>query len=173
MAANFELPKSDPEIVFARALVELKDGLQAFQPTISQTSSVKVSQETKGNASFDSESEEDDPDAILDPYSNGISAGRKDLSDNDSDDDLQPYEMEDGSDDDQDSDTVKRPKAVAPLYLRDLLAYIRASEDRQKTEIGLETGAELIRRKAGSLEMGTCHLPDFFFMKHNPGNAES
>ncbi|KAG0053937.1 telomere binding protein [Gryganskiella cystojenkinii] len=154
MAADFDLPKSDPEILFGRALVEVKDGLKPFQPTASQVGDAEGNQVPIDNTVSDPESDEDDPDAIVNPYSSGTSRPLNDFSDNDSDDDLQPYDMDDDeSDDDQGTDTVKRPKATPPLYLRDLLAYLRASEDRQKVEIALEIGAELIRRKAGSLEI--------------------
>ena len=101
---------------------------------------------------FDSD-DEDDPDAIIDSFSEVPTAAIYYSSD-DEDDDLKPYEMEDESDPEEDVGSIKRPKVAAPLYLRDLISYIRASEDRDKTEMGLKNAAELIRRKIGSLELG-------------------
>jgi len=138
--------------MFARSLVNLRDGQRPFQPTTTRASNV-----TAVNAAEPApiqESDEEDPDAIVDSYSNGVlNASRLD-SDDDSDDGLQPYDIKGDSDTDEDMDTVRKQKVAAPLFLRDLLAYIRASEDRKKAEVGLDTAAELIRRKANTLEIG-------------------
>ncbi|KAG0196646.1 telomere binding protein [Mortierella sp. GBA30] len=171
-SADFELDTSDPEIQFARSLVELKDGYVPFtlsaasQEEAAKTAAIiNVDIQPRSTAMLpdddglaqqpaDSDDEED-PDAILDPFARVTVSKDSDgeTSDESDDDDLKPYDMEYESDPDEDPEAVRKPKVAAPLYLRDLLSYIRASEDRAKVQVGLQTGEELIRRKAGSLEL--------------------
>ncbi|KAF8978394.1 TEL2, telomere maintenance protein 2 [Entomortierella lignicola] len=164
--ADFELEETD-NIRFARSLVLLKDGCKPYNPEalISTDSSNGLdegdlgenvdSQDSKVDEMHESDDEED-PDAIVDQFSR---ATLHDDSDSDSDDDVaddddvKPYAMEYESDPDEDVGASNKPKVAAPLYLRDLLSYLRASEDREKFEVGLQNAAELIRRKVGSLEL--------------------
>ncbi|KAF9103435.1 telomere binding protein [Mortierella sp. AM989] len=164
--ADFDLDNTDTEIQFARSLVTLKDGAKPFSPEVLSSlhgsSGVSESREerqvgsgsdihsTQPEAKEESSDDEEDPDAIVDQFSR---TAMRDDSDSDDDDDLKPYEMEYESDPDEDAGSSKKPKVAAPLYLRDLVSYLRAGEDRDKTEIGLQHAAELIRRKAGSLEL--------------------
>ncbi|KAF8938055.1 telomere binding protein [Haplosporangium gracile] len=164
---DFELDGADSDVKFARSLVQLKDGIHSYQPqpqtakADAATSEGKHAQTvhgfdtTRGGAQVleltDSDDDED-PDAVA----NAFPRSHRHLSDDESsddDDDLRPYEMEDESDPDEDIGVAKNPKVAPPLYLRDLSTYIRADEDREKTEIGLQLAAELIRRKVGSLEL--------------------
>ncbi|KAF9396406.1 telomere binding protein [Mortierella sp. AD011] len=103
-----------------------------------------------GVANQEDSDDEEDPDEIVDQFSR---VNVRDDSDSDDDDDLKPYEMEYESDPDEDVGSSRKPKIAAPLYLRDLVSYLRAGEDRDKTEMGLQHATELIRRKAGSLEL--------------------
>ncbi|KAG0010978.1 telomere binding protein [Entomortierella chlamydospora] len=159
--ADFDLDGTDMEIRFARSLVHLKDGAKPYNPAV-----LPSIDDSKGPQECDEESQdefadsraanqedsddEEDPDEIVDQFSR---ANVRDDSDSDDDDDLKPYEMEYESDPDEDIGSSRKPKVAAPLYLRDLISYLRAGEDRDKTEMGLQHAAELIRRKAGSLEL--------------------
>ncbi|GJJ69237.1 telomere length regulation protein [Entomortierella parvispora] len=154
-AADFGLPGSNPDVIIARSLVNFRDGQRPFQPTGKGAgkSTVISTAEPELEPEPLQESDEEDPDAIVDSYSSrNLKTGGLNSAD-DSDSDLQPYDMEGDSDTDEDMDTVKKPKVAVPLFLRDLLAYIRASEDRKKAEVGLSVAAELIRRKGNSLEI--------------------
>ncbi|KAI9235000.1 MAG: telomere length regulation protein-domain-containing protein [Podila humilis] len=102
--------------------------------------------------------EEEDPDAIVSltrttVYSDSDGDSDSDYEDKDENEDLRPYEIEYESDPDEDASSARKPKVPVPLYLKDLNRYLRASEDRKKAEMGLDKATELIRRKAGSLEL--------------------
>ncbi|KAF9430842.1 telomere binding protein [Podila epigama] len=105
--------------------------------------------------------DEEDPDAIVPRTRTTVDSGSESDDDDDDDDDnddndeddLQPYAMEEESDVDEDADVLQKPKVAAPIYLMDLNTYLRASEDRAKAEMGLNKAAELIRRKAGTIEL--------------------
>lgn len=171
-SADFGLDNADPEVQFTRSLVQVKDGTQPYNPsalaafedknrvegasadTGADGSTVHSSDASPSHQIVDLEDEEEDPDEIVDPFTR-ISIPRDDGDEEDEDDgDLKPYAMEYESDPDEDSAADEKPKVAAPLYLRDLVSYIRAAEDRGKIEVGLNSAAELIRRKAGSLELG-------------------
>ncbi|KAJ4288006.1 telomere binding protein [Kalmusia sp. IMI 367209] len=72
------------------------------------------------------------------------------LSDSDSDDDLIPYNKPDSDpeDDTDDPTEVNRNKPTAPVYIRDLIAGLRDTEDYDRHALALSTAAPLIRRKA-------------------------
>jgi hypothetical protein len=145
-------------VIFARALVHLRDGQSSHRPKNNSSGDIDASK----SVDIEPETDEEDPDLIIDSYSNAALKATKVDYDRDSDEDLQPYEIhDDDSDTDQDVDTVKQAKVTAPLYLRDLLSYIRANEDRRKTEIGLEMAAKLLRRNVGSLEIGEFFIAVF------------
>ncbi|KAF9573888.1 telomere binding protein [Mortierella alpina] len=169
-SADFDLGNTDPEIQFARSLVELRDGCIPLSLSVtSEQEAAKAAGGTDngmqtGSAalpikgaqkqfSLDSDDEED-PDAIVDPYTQAsVRDDDVESSEDEDDKDLKPYDMDYESEPDEDPQAAKRPKVVMPLYLRDLLSYMRAHEDRDKMEIGLRKAEELIRRKAGSLEL--------------------
>ncbi|PYH49199.1 telomere length regulation TEL2 family protein [Aspergillus saccharolyticus JOP 1030-1] len=67
------------------------------------------------------------------------------------DEDLVPYEKpdEDFSDDDEDPTLVQRNKPTAPVYIRDLITYLRDTENVERYELAVSTAPSLIRRKTG------------------------
>ncbi|KAL4800755.1 telomere length regulation protein-domain-containing protein [Aspergillus venezuelensis] len=69
----------------------------------------------------------------------------------DDDDDLIPYEKpdEDPSDEDEDPTLIQRNKPTAPVYIRDLIIYLRDTENLDRHEIAVTTAPSLIRRKTG------------------------
>jgi telomere length regulation protein len=69
----------------------------------------------------------------------------------DSDDDgLVPYAKPDSDAEDSDEDVtlITRNKPTAPVYIRDLITYLRDTENYDKQKLALSTAAPLIRRKA-------------------------
>ncbi|GAB0134814.1 hypothetical protein EsDP_00003170 [Epichloe bromicola] len=73
-----------------------------------------------------------------------------DSSDEDEDDDLQPIldKGSDPEDSDDDATLVRRNKPKPPVYIRDLITFLRDSESYDKQELGVKTAPTLIRRKA-------------------------
>ncbi|EPE29639.1 hypothetical protein GLAREA_00799 [Glarea lozoyensis ATCC 20868] len=68
----------------------------------------------------------------------------------DDDDDLVPYGKpeSDAEDSDEDATNVVRNKPTAPVYIRNLITYLRNTESYDHQKLGLSTAASLIRRKA-------------------------
>ncbi|RYC63305.1 hypothetical protein CHU98_g2903 [Xylaria longipes] len=66
------------------------------------------------------------------------------------DPDLAPYAKPDSDADDSDDDPtlINRSKPKAPVYIRDLINYLRDTEDYDKQKLALTTAPILIRRKA-------------------------
>jgi len=65
-------------------------------------------------------------------------------------DGLVPYGKpdSDAEDSDEDPTLITRNKPTAPVYVRDLITYLRDTENYDKQMLGLQTAAPLIRRKA-------------------------
>ncbi|KAG5997819.1 hypothetical protein E4U52_002874 [Claviceps spartinae] len=72
-------------------------------------------------------------------------------SDESADDELLqplPNEGSDDPDSDDDATLVRRNKPNPPVYIRDLITFLRDSESYEKQELGIKTAPGLIRRKA-------------------------
>ncbi|CAG8949598.1 hypothetical protein HYFRA_00007831 [Hymenoscyphus fraxineus] len=75
----------------------------------------------------------------------------EDEEEEDSDeDDLTPYGKPDSDEEDSDEDAtnIVRNKPTAPVYIRDLITYLRDTDNYDRQKLGLQTAAPLIRRKA-------------------------
>ncbi|KAK0654421.1 Telomere length regulation protein TEL2-like protein [Lasiodiplodia hormozganensis] len=82
-----------------------------------------------------------------------IAAGPKiiEIADSsDEDEDLVPYAKPDSDpeDDSEDPTQVTRDRSTAPVYIRDLLAGLRESENLDRHQLALSSAASLIRRKS-------------------------
>ncbi|PNP42626.1 hypothetical protein TGAMA5MH_05367 [Trichoderma gamsii] len=70
-------------------------------------------------------------------------------SSDDSEEDLVPYAKDsDPEDSDDDATLVQRNKPKAPVYIRDLILYLRDTESYDKQKLALQNAPVLIRRKA-------------------------
>lgn len=70
-------------------------------------------------------------------------------SSDDSEEDLVPYAKDsDPEDSDDDATLVQRNKPKAPVYIRDLILYLRDTESYDKQKLALQSAPVLIRRKA-------------------------
>lgn len=71
-------------------------------------------------------------------------------SSEDEDDDIIPLNKpdEDEEDSDDDPETIRRDKPKAPVYVRDLITYLRDTENYDRQKLALTTAPVLIRRKA-------------------------
>ncbi|GKT54774.1 telomere length regulation protein [Colletotrichum tofieldiae] len=56
--------------------------------------------------------------------------------------------IDDAEDSDEDATLVRRDKPKAPVYIRDLIAYLRDTDNYDKQKLALTTAPPLIRRKA-------------------------
>jgi telomere length regulation protein len=72
------------------------------------------------------------------------------LDDDEDDDDLVPYPKPDSDpeDDDEDATLVNRNRPSAPVYIRDLITFLKDSENYDRHVLALRTAPSLIRRKA-------------------------
>uniref|UniRef100_A0A8H7N9K8 Telomere length regulation protein conserved domain-containing protein n=1 Tax=Bionectria ochroleuca TaxID=29856 RepID=A0A8H7N9K8_BIOOC len=67
----------------------------------------------------------------------------------DEDEDLVPYaKHSDPEDSDDDPTLIQRNRVKPPVYIRDLIAFLRDSESYDKQNLALQTAPSLIRRKA-------------------------
>jgi telomere length regulation protein len=66
------------------------------------------------------------------------------------DEDLIPYAKpdSDAEDSDEDPTLVQRKKPTTPVYIRDLIVYLRDTEDYDRQRLALSTASSLTRRKA-------------------------
>ena len=71
-------------------------------------------------------------------------------SGSDTEDDLVPYDKPDSDPEDSDDDPtlVRRGKPTAPVYVRDLVTYLRSTDNFDHQRLALLTAPNLIRRKA-------------------------
>jgi telomere length regulation protein len=76
----------------------------------------------------------------------------QELSDNNEseEDELVPYAKPDSDPEDSDDDPtlVQRNKPTAPVFIRDLITYLRDTENYDRQKLALSTASSLIRRKA-------------------------
>lgn len=73
----------------------------------------------------------------------------EEINSSDEEDDLVAYPKDsDPEDSDDDATLVQRNKPKAPVYIRDLITFLRDSDDYEKQKLALQTAPLLIRRKA-------------------------
>ncbi|KAF9973010.1 telomere binding protein [Actinomortierella ambigua] len=179
---DFELDDADDDIRFLRSLVQLRDGQQPVasapcgvdtaenspaSPNVAAQLPSPTTMVTEHMVNDEDTDEDEDPDALVEQFSrldSSYTTKRSkmvglydefagDDSEEEDEDDLKPYAMEEESDPDEELGSLRKSKINPPIYLRDLNLYLRASEDREKAEVGLSTAADLVRKKAGSLEL--------------------
>ncbi|RUS20462.1 hypothetical protein BC937DRAFT_95163 [Endogone sp. FLAS-F59071] len=115
----------------------------------------------KGNVEENEEDEEQDPDEpVMILHKRGVededegSEDEDDLKEDIKDEsDLEPYPMEESDDEDSNrrfrARRSKGTKIRKPVYIRELIAYLKENEDPDKIEAGLRSAEELIRLKNG------------------------
>ncbi|KAJ2980535.1 hypothetical protein NUW58_g6922 [Xylaria curta] len=87
----------------------------------------------------------------------------EEIEDSDQEDsDLTPYAKPDSDEEDSDDDPtlINRNKPEAPVYIRDLINYLRDTEDYDKQKLALATAPTLIRRKASHGTEVVSHVED-------------
>ncbi|GBB92380.1 hypothetical protein RclHR1_00200013 [Rhizophagus clarus] len=156
---DFELNPEDKDVKYLRQLVELKDGIVNL-PDIDYEDKVeddlngeKFSYHEDGNTI----NNELESVTHQNEVKSGVSAEIENnnemrLVDSDDEDDFVPYPMSEESDDDDDVvepiPQTKKKKILSPVYIIDLLSYLKASDDPDKLEVAMKAAENLIREKS-------------------------
>ncbi|KAG8165031.1 hypothetical protein KVR01_005306 [Diaporthe batatas] len=142
---NMEETNSD-EALWYKGLVETSDVVGAIQPLASKHKPVHETQ--KKTRPFERKSEPA-PAPKLAPSKAKAIIEEVD-SDEEEDDDIVPLTKpaDDEMDSDDDPETIRRDKPKAPVYIRNLITYLRDTEGYDHQKLALTTAPTLIRRKA-------------------------
>ncbi|KAI8584219.1 hypothetical protein K450DRAFT_218701 [Umbelopsis ramanniana AG] len=145
-------PEMDKSLLALRDLIYARDALQHEDATDNEEVD-EVRAEIAGNEPLSDDDDQDmqevDPDA---PFTFG-----QDDDTSDEDSDLEPYPMPQEPDDEQDHRAPDKKKLGKPMYVYDLLQYLRAQDDPIKQEVGLSSAEDLIRQKENvGTEIGKC-----------------
>lgn len=135
---------STAEARWFKSLVNVSDTVGSLEPLKSGKTAID-SKQAKPRASKPAKK----PQA-LPTGSKIISIEEIETDEEESDEDgLTPYAKpdSDAEDSDEDPTLITRNKPTAPVYVRDLISYLRDSENYDRQKLGLETAALLIRRK--------------------------
>ncbi|KAH8814988.1 telomere length regulation protein-domain-containing protein [Xylogone sp. PMI_703] len=92
-----------------------------------------------------------------------VSIEEVETDDEESDDEgLTPYMKPDSDEEDSDEDPtlITRNKPTAPVYIRDLISYLRDTENYDRQKLALVTAAPLISRKANFGTEVTSHIEE-------------
>ncbi|ETS87273.1 hypothetical protein PFICI_01101 [Pestalotiopsis fici W106-1] len=131
------------EATWYKSLINIADEIGPVSPLQTQTSPEKPSTSTKRAASK--------PKARSIPSAPKTGFIIEEIEDEDEDDeDLVPYAKpgSDAEDSDEDPTLINRDKPKAPVYIRDLILYLRDGESYDRQKLALATAPVLIRRKA-------------------------
>ncbi|RIB02020.1 telomere length regulation protein [Gigaspora rosea] len=155
---DFELNPEDENVRSLRQLVEVKDGLVDL-PDI-ENEDVEDQENTVLKSDKMVDSSEKHLDFSEKYYNTEISINNSFTTENinsqpvdsDDDDEFEPYPMEEESENEEDDKCepqTKKKKILPPVYIIDLLSYLKSSDDPDKIEIAMNTAAKLIRDKTG------------------------
>lgn len=149
---TFKIDEMDTEEAkWYKSLVEIQD-------TIASIDSIKPKEKDKKPAKPKATSSQAKPQFTKPPVGSKIISIEEVFDDDDDevrneedseDDDFIPYAKpdSDAEDSDEDATLVQRNKPTAPVYIRDLITYLRDTENYDRQKLALQTAAPLIRRK--------------------------
>ncbi|KAK3354329.1 telomere length regulation protein-domain-containing protein [Neurospora tetraspora] len=139
---NFQLEETElPEGKWYKSLVEIHDTLGSWDSLHKPHKPVPKRKDFKKASHKPAPSQPRTQGFIIEELSD------EDLSEQD---DIVGYGKpdSDAEDSDDDPELVKRDKAKAPVYIRDLIRYLRDTDDYDRQKLALVTAPTLIRRKA-------------------------
>ncbi|KAF6841477.1 telomere length regulation protein [Colletotrichum plurivorum] len=143
------------EAKFYKNLVKVTDNVGPVDPLITLPATEEAKQATPAKKSL--------PKPAPRPKKQPAAPSKfiiQEVSDSESEDeDLVPYAKpdDDSEDSDEDPTLVRRDKPKAPVYIRDLIAYLRDTDNYDKQKLALTTAPVLIRRKANFGEEVSSH----------------
>ncbi|CAB4424498.1 unnamed protein product [Rhizophagus irregularis] len=151
---DFELNPEDKDVKYLRQLVELKDGIVNlpdidYEENVEEKFSYQENENTINNE-LESATHQNE---VKSGVSVEIENSNESVVDSDDEDDFVPYPMKEESDDDDDDNVesmpqTKKKKILSPVYIIDLLFYLKASDDPDKLEVALKAAENLIREKS-------------------------
>ncbi|KAE8442302.1 hypothetical protein EG329_003502 [Mollisiaceae sp. DMI_Dod_QoI] len=137
-----------PEAKWFKSLVNVKD-------TVGSIQLLRVGSLTNGSETPRPQAQKSASKPVSIPTGSRVIAieeiDDEDEEEQESDDDgLIPYAKpdSDAEDSDEDATLVTRNKPTAPVYIRDLITYLRDADNYDRQKLALSTAAPLIRRKA-------------------------
>lgn len=144
---NFKMEETaSEEALWLKGLIEVSDEIGPVEilSTITARTQARVEQKPRPNHK---------PRPIVakpPPASNTKAIIEVVDSDEEMEDDIIPLKKPDDDDEesDEDPETVKRDRPKAPVYIRNLIAYLRDTENYDRQKLALTTAPVLIRRKA-------------------------
>ena len=137
---NFKMEETDEdEGSWYKGLTEVSDGIGQLDPLFKPPADIP-------------QKKRETPKPVPRPAARPPQTGFiiEELSDEEAPDDIVPYAKPDSDAEDSDDDAtlVRRDKPKAPVYVRDLIKYLRDTESYDHQKLALETAPTLIRRKA-------------------------
>ncbi|KAJ5679235.1 hypothetical protein N7462_007479 [Penicillium macrosclerotiorum] len=151
MKFDLEEMQSD-EARWYLTLTKLVDEVGPFE----SIKELQNTQETSSRQFHESHSNlREKPTAAFNPPQTSKIVAIEEISDSgeetEEDEDLIPYEKpdDDAEDEDEDPTLVQRNKPTPPVYIRDLIQYLRDNENVESHQLAISTGPSLIRRKIG------------------------
>lgn len=133
-----------PDALWYKSLVEVSDAIGPVDP-------LKTSENLVTRKQGPRVSQQTSPAPKATPSASKVKAIIEEVdSDEDMEDDIIPLTKPDDDDEDSDDDpeTVRRDRPKAPVYVRNLITYLRSTEDYDRQKLALTTAPTLIRRKA-------------------------
>lgn len=141
---NMEETTSD-EALWYKGLVDISDSVGSIQPLASeQIPTENTRPKTKQPA------RKPKPAPSPAPSTSKVKAIIEEVESDEDDDDIVPLKKpdDDDVDSDDDAETIRRDKPKAPVYIRNLITYLRDTEGYDHQKLALTTAPTLIRRKA-------------------------
>ncbi|CAG8660591.1 13173_t:CDS:10 [Dentiscutata erythropus] len=143
---DFELNSEDENVKYLRQLVEVKDGLLDLPDIENDDIEDQENTVSKSDQIVDFSEKYYNTEIPIDKNINSQPV------DSDDDDEFEPYPMEEESENEEDDKCepqTKKKKVLPPVYIIDLLSYLKSSDDLDKIEVAINTAAKLIRDKTG------------------------
>ncbi|KAG6307068.1 hypothetical protein E4U45_005684 [Claviceps purpurea] len=156
---DFHMDETDSEEAqLLKSLTKVADAVEPAGPILTcppsrvekNTQSPRVAATSKSTPAVSTSRPKPKPMPVSQPAPRPI-IEEIDSSDESADDELLqplPNEGSDDPDSDDDATLVRRNKPNPPVYIRDLITFLRDSESHEKQELGIKTAPGLIRRKA-------------------------
>ncbi|CAG8508350.1 6615_t:CDS:10 [Ambispora gerdemannii] len=145
---KFEMEEDDTSI-YLRNLVNCKDGTVKFMAHDVNEEISHVDETIRKNEENESkiESNKLGDETIDQMHSINKDHIAKEIADSDDEEgEFEPYPMEEESDKDENS---SRKKIKPPVYIKELISYLKTADDPEKIDIALQVAPKLIRQKIG------------------------
>ncbi|KAE8319412.1 telomere length regulation protein-domain-containing protein [Aspergillus transmontanensis] len=147
-AMKFDLEEMEgDEALWYFNLVNTQDSVGSFKSIVPTDSVTKSQQPAKSSSTSATATRKSPP--LRTAKIVAIEEIESENEESEEDEDLIPYEKpdEDPYDSDEDPTLVQRNKPTAPVYIRDLIIYLRDTENIERFELAISTAPSLIRRK--------------------------